>query len=131
MSWESFWTPALVPTLGGCQTDCNRCGQVCPSGAIPNLPLEEKKKQMIGLAVVDEIDLHQLHGLRAGLPDEGDQPGRDPQGGREADAEAASGRGGDKCNGCGQCEFVCPAPPSIKVWTLAGAPKGGKMLERV
>ena len=46
--------PILIPRLGYCEYNCNLCGQVCPTGAIPNLPLEEKKKSVIGIAVVDK-----------------------------------------------------------------------------
>ena len=40
---SGLWTPHLVSRLGDCAFECNLCGRVCPSGAIPNLPLEEKK----------------------------------------------------------------------------------------
>ena len=50
---EGLWTPTLVPRLGQCDYACNACGQVCPSGAIPNLSLEEKRTQPIGKAYVD------------------------------------------------------------------------------
>jgi MauM/NapG family ferredoxin protein len=46
--------PILIPRLGYCEYNCNLCGQVCPTGAIPNLPLEQKKKSVIGIAVVDK-----------------------------------------------------------------------------
>jgi polyferredoxin len=46
--------PVLIPRLGYCEYNCNLCGQVCPTGAIPNLPLEQKKKRIIGLAAVDK-----------------------------------------------------------------------------
>ena len=34
--------------------DCNLCGQVCPTGAIAPLSLEEKKTVKMGLAVFDK-----------------------------------------------------------------------------
>lgn len=46
--------PLLIPRLGYCEYDCHLCGQVCPTGAIPNLPLEQKKKSVIGIAAVDK-----------------------------------------------------------------------------
>ncbi len=49
-----LYTPNLVPRLGYCEYNCSLCGQVCPTGAIPKLPLDQKKKQVIGLAVFDK-----------------------------------------------------------------------------
>ncbi len=50
---EGLWTPVLVPRLGYCDYSCNTCGQVCPTGAIPRLGLEEKRRQVIGTAYID------------------------------------------------------------------------------
>ncbi|HOL04770.1 MAG TPA: 4Fe-4S binding protein [Syntrophorhabdaceae bacterium] len=49
-----IFTPVIIPRLGYCEYNCNLCGQVCPTGAIPNLPLEKKKKSIIGVAVIDK-----------------------------------------------------------------------------
>ncbi|MCX8111395.1 MAG: 4Fe-4S binding protein [Syntrophorhabdaceae bacterium] len=49
-----IFTPVIIPRLGYCEYNCNLCGQVCPTGAIPNLPLEQKKKSVIGVAVLDK-----------------------------------------------------------------------------
>lgn len=46
-------TPRLVPRLGYCSFNCNACGQVCPTAAIPPLSLEEKQGVRIGLASVN------------------------------------------------------------------------------
>lgn len=37
-----------------CDYDCNKCSQVCPSGAIKCLSLAQKQKTQIGLASIDE-----------------------------------------------------------------------------
>ncbi len=50
---EGIWSPVLVPRIGYCEYRCTLCGQVCPTGAIKRLPLEEKAKVRIGLAMVD------------------------------------------------------------------------------
>ncbi len=50
---EALWTPVLASRLGYCDYSCTACGHVCPSGAIPRLSLEKKRKQVIGLAVID------------------------------------------------------------------------------
>ncbi len=54
--FESLWTPHLVPDWVGCEPKCNNCGQVCPTGAIRALPLEEKRAARIGLAIVVEAN---------------------------------------------------------------------------
>lgn len=51
---EGLWTPHVVADWSGCESSCNNCGQVCPTGAIRALPLEEKKAARMGLAVVNE-----------------------------------------------------------------------------
>ena len=51
---EGIWTPVLRSRLGYCDYACTACGQVCPSGAIPPLSLPEKRRQVLGLAVIDK-----------------------------------------------------------------------------
>ena len=51
---EGLWTPQVVADWAGCESSCNGCGQVCPTGAIRALPLEEKRHARMGLAIVNE-----------------------------------------------------------------------------
>jgi ferredoxin len=51
---EGIWSPRLIPRIGHCEYRCTLCGQVCPSGAIRRMPLEEKTKVIIGLAMIDK-----------------------------------------------------------------------------
>lgn len=50
---NGLWTPRLVSRIGGCENNCNMCGQVCPTSAIRKLPLEEKTYVKMGTAVID------------------------------------------------------------------------------
>lgn len=50
---QNVLTPRLVPRLGYCSYSCNACGEVCPTGAIPPLPLAQKRHTPIGLARID------------------------------------------------------------------------------
>ncbi|MDA1049605.1 MAG: 4Fe-4S binding protein [Planctomycetota bacterium] len=52
--FEGLWTPLVNADWAGCESSCNACGQVCPTGAIRALPLEEKKVARMGLAIVNE-----------------------------------------------------------------------------
>ncbi len=40
--------------MGYCEFNCTLCGEVCPSGAIPELTREEKHKAKIGMAYFDK-----------------------------------------------------------------------------
>lgn len=51
---EGIWSPFLIPKMGYCEYRCTLCGQVCPTGAIKRLTLEEKAKVKIGLAMIDK-----------------------------------------------------------------------------
>jgi polyferredoxin len=39
---EGIWTPILNMKLGACDPNCTLCGEVCPTGAIQRITIEEK-----------------------------------------------------------------------------------------
>jgi len=100
---EGIWTPMIVPLLGYCDYSCNACGQVCPSGAIPPLSLEEKRKAVIGTAVVDMDHCTGCMFCRRECPVEAIE---------RVQVEGKMGTypmvAPERCIGCGICEFVCP-----------------------
>jgi polyferredoxin len=53
-AWDTTWSPHLELRRGYCDYSCNACGQVCPTGAIAKMSLEEKRKEVIGVAVIDK-----------------------------------------------------------------------------
>jgi polyferredoxin len=56
---EGIWTPILIPKIGYCEPTCTLCGQVCPTGAIAELTLQQKvgsatvPPNRIGTAFID------------------------------------------------------------------------------
>ncbi len=109
--FEGVFTPVLVPRIGGCEEKCNDCGRICPTGAIRNLPLEEKQYAVIGNATIehnlciaweqgklclicDEICPYDAIEFRMVTDEFGTLQ-------RPFVLE-------DKCVGCGQCEHACP-----------------------
>jgi len=51
---EGIWTPVLVPKIGYCEYYCSLCTQVCPTGAIKELKIEEKALVKIGSAWINK-----------------------------------------------------------------------------
>jgi polyferredoxin len=109
--WESgldgIWSPRIVPRLAGCDQTCSLCGQVCPTGAIRALPLEEKKNAKLGTAVIDrERCLVWAEDKLCLICDEQCPYNaiifKWQEGVRRPFVVA------NKCNGCGFCEEKCP-----------------------
>jgi len=101
---------------GYCDYSCNACGQVCPSEAIPKLPLLAKQKTVIGKAVIDTNRCIPWSEARECIVCEEMCP-------IPTKAIRLSGGGGgqgsksstrrpkvqeDLCIGCGICEAQCP-----------------------
>ena len=51
---DALWTPRAITDRSGCMPLCNNCGRACPTGAIRELPLEEKRAARMGLAQVNK-----------------------------------------------------------------------------
>jgi ferredoxin len=119
---EGLWTPRVVADAAGCAPSCNACGQVCPTGAIRALPLEEKRHARMGLAIVDlptclphanreacqlcvdecvAAGYHAIEFLRVHTQVDGN--GEPIEGSGFAAPVVLS----DKCVGCGLCQMVC------------------------
>lgn len=113
-----LYTPILIPRRGYCEYNCSLCGQVCPTKAIPELPLEEKKKQVIGIAHFDKNHcLPYAKKINCLVCEEHCPiPGKAIKikkrmeiGYNNKTIELLEPYVDDKlCNGCGICEYVCP-----------------------
>jgi ferredoxin len=119
---EGLWTPEVVANWAGCESGCNNCGQVCPTGAIRALPMEEKRVARMGLAIlnpetclpmagreacqmcVDECKAAGYNAIEfARVRVKMDEQGQPiPDSGYLAPVVLA-----DKCVGCGLCQTRC------------------------
>ncbi len=107
--FHGFFSPVITPRRGPCEAQCNTCGQVCPTGAITPLPMEEKICAKVGTAqilrhkclawefdrkclVCDEVCPYNAIDLKI-LPDQ---------------KVPVPFVNESRCAGCGFCEFHCP-----------------------
>lgn len=131
-----LWTPILDFRRGYCQYACTLCGQVCPTGAIGRLTLQEKVGFRIGLAHIDrDRCLPWAHGVPCIVCEEHcPVPGKairlrrgwveTPMGPREVHLPVLDPV---RCIGCGICEFKCPVEdePAIRVTPFGEERRGG------
>lgn len=107
----AFLTPVVRFDENHCLADCNRCTQVCPTGAIARLSLDQKRTARMGRPKLDLshclladnreckacVDVCPYEAIRiVAVEDEYQSfPKVDPA----------------KCLGCGACQVACPATP--------------------
>ncbi len=129
---EGLWTPVLVPRLGYCDYSCNSCGQACPTGAIPPLALDDKRRAVIGLAYIDAnrcipwadgVDCIVCEEM-CPVPEKAIvldvQTVTRPDG---ASAEVRRPRViRERCIGCGICEYKCPLNGEAAIRVYATGP---------
>ena len=103
--------PRLDFSAGMCEFNCTRCGDVCPTGALPRMPLATKKRWRIGLATFyPAICVAVQDGTDCGACAE-----HCPTGAVRMVPDAKGHRvpklTSDLCIGCGNCEHPCPVRP--------------------
>ncbi len=134
---DGLWTPRLVSRIGCCEFECNMCGQVCPTGAIPPLSIDNKKAEVLGTADINsdrcipfvtetECIVCEEHCPVSPKAIELDDVLLD----RNRNSVKLSKRPRvlqDKCTGCGICEFVCPLDGASAIRVFRPAVKLGEV----
>lgn len=105
---SELFMPELRFDKGACEESCNRCSQVCPTGAIRRLTDEQKHCTQVGIAKIEkECCLAWTDNEYCVVCSE-----YCPYGAIDAFMNGAVPCpviDPDKCRGCGACENACPA----------------------
>jgi ferredoxin len=132
---QNLLTPRLVPRLGSCSFGCNACGQVCPTGAIPELDLEVKRLTPIGLASINrDRCLPWAHQIPCIVCEEACPVADKAIQLEEVEVVNVLGETlllqrpsvvKELCIGCGICEYQCPMGGESAVRVYAPTEAGG------
>jgi polyferredoxin len=117
---EGMFSPRLSARSGYCEYNCTLCGQVCPTGALAELTLQQKHVTKIGNVVFDK---NRCLPYAKGIPcivceEHCPTPEKAIQ---FREAEVLNNKGekvwvkqpyliDERCVGCGICETKCPLP---------------------
>ncbi len=127
---DGIFTPLLVARTGYCEFNCTLCGQVCPSGALRVLTLEEKQRLKIGHAWFDKNScLPYAKGIPCMVCEEHCPTPDKAIRFRAATVVDPAGQPvtvqqpyvvDDLCIGCGICETKCPLPGRSAIFVTSG-----------
>jgi MauM/NapG family ferredoxin protein len=128
--FDGIFTPFLVARTGYCEFNCTLCGQVCPSGALRLLTLEEKQRLKIGHAWFDKNTcLPYAKGISCMVCEEHCPTPAKAIRFRPVTLENPAGQlvtvqqpyvVDDLCIGCGICEAKCPLPGRSAIFVTSG-----------
>ncbi|MCF0176902.1 MAG: 4Fe-4S binding protein [Bacteroidales bacterium] len=112
---KTLMQPEMSFERGYCRTECTKCSEICPAGAIERVSVEEKSSIKVGTAVVDlSLCLAHEEGISCNAC-----ASKCPAAAIKRVPKNPDGEKGvmipvvleEKCIGCGKCEYVCPARP--------------------
>lgn len=118
--FSHFMQPMSSYERGYCRPECNRCAEVCPTGAIHPITLAEKSSIQIGHAVwIKKNCISVTDGVSCGNCARHCPTGAIEMVPLDADDEKspyvpAVNEGA--CIGCGACENLCPARPFSAIY---------------
>lgn len=115
VDFDNFMKPVMSYEAGFCRPECTACADVCPTGAITKVTVEEKSSISIGHAVYDPaVCVVNTDGVDCGNCERHCPTGAItmvPADIDDAQSPMIPSVNAEKCIGCGHCEYVCPSRP--------------------
>ncbi len=112
--------PAMTYKHGYCRPECNRCSQVCPTGALQPISLDQKTSTQLGHAVwIKKNCLTVTKGVACGNCARHCPSGAIemvPLDENDENSPFVPAINTEKCIGCGACEYLCPARPFSAIY---------------
>ena len=108
--------PEMSFEQGFCRPDCTRCSELCPTGAIQRVTVEEKSSIQTGHAVwvakncIAFNDGVHCEACQSHCPTGSIQLVRNENGKQFPAVDT------ERCIGCGACEYYCPARPFAAIY---------------
>lgn len=113
---RTMLTPELDFTKGFCRPECTRCSELCPTGAIRRVTVEEKSSIQTGHAVwVAENCIASRDGVHCEACSV-HCPSGVIQLVRQENGRMVPAVDTERCIGCGACEYYCPARPFAAIY---------------
>ena len=108
--------PEMSFEQGFCRPECTRCSELCPTGAIHRVTVEEKSSIQTGHAVwVAENCIASRDGVHCEACS-GHCPSGAIQLVRQENGRMVPAVDSERCIGCGACEYYCPARPFAAIY---------------
>ena len=102
--------PLMTFEDGFCRTNCTACSEVCPTGAIRPVTVQEKTAIQTGRAVIDRsLCIVNRDDVTCTACKRSCPTGAISLAGPNEHKEPAVDT--ERCTGCGACEYICPARP--------------------
>lgn len=119
VTFDSFMKPVMSYEAGFCRPECTSCSDVCPTGAIKKLTVEQKSSISIGhaeynpFACVVNTDGVSCGNCARHCPTGAITMVKPQDSWNDFEIPAIDT---ERCIGCGHCEYVCPARPQSAIY---------------
>ena len=118
--WLHLMLPVMSYERGYCRPECNRCSEVCPTGAIKPISHEDKASTQFGHAVwVKKNCIPLTDGVECGNCARHCPVGAIemvPSNPDDEESPYVPAVNENRCIGCGACEYLCPARPFSAIY---------------